>query len=304
MNINVSGESLPLDALESGQIIPELKFYEFTTSGKRKYLVSKAHSENFSPSSQLIIYIPGWWNTPTDESSVALVKALLIKNPIVLLLDTRASFCREYVSSALQVNGLARRLFSFIQNLHFQGFPIAKIHIIGFSLGAHVAGISARLVQLKLFKSLERITALDPARPCFIKQSKYRLKKEDASFVYVLHTSSGVVGLEEPIGDVDVYANGITSNQPECKERAITLRCDHAQSWKLYAASVSNESLLTGSECVTWNELRNKQCSGDRTNVGYGCSAATRGLFLYTSQVETRNLRVFNPFDIKTWFNR
>ncbi|XP_022130265.2 lipase member H-B [Pieris rapae] len=297
-------ESLPLDALASGQVIPELKFYEFTQAGKRKYLMSKAHTRGFSPSSQLVIYIPGWWNTPTDESSDALVKALLIKNPTILIIDTRSSFRRGYVSSALQVDGIARRLFIFIQNLHFQGYPISKIHLIGFSLGAHVAGITGRLVQLKLHKSLERITALDPARPCFMTPSKYRLRKEDASFVYVLHTSSGVVGLEEPIGHVDVYVNGITSNQPECKERAITLECDHAMSWKLYAASVKNDSLLIGSECVTWNELKNRQCSGDRTNVGYGCSSQARGLYLYTTQEENRRLKVFNPLDIRTWFHR
>ncbi|CAK1553356.1 unnamed protein product [Leptosia nina] len=298
-------ESLPFDALASSQVIPELKFFEFTKSGKRKFSLTKAHTRSFAPDSQLLVYIPGWWNTPTDESSEALVRALLGDNPSVLILDTRESFSRGYVSSALQVSGLAYTLFSFIKNLSLTGFPVTRIHLIGFSLGAHVAGIAGRLVKKKLNRSLQKITALDPARPCFLKPSSYRLKRDDASFVYVLHTSSGVVGLEQPLGHVDVYANGVDSAQPECKDRAVSVECDHAQAWKLFSASVGNDSLLVGAHCATWEELEGKRCSGDRVNVGYRCSPQTRGLYVYTSQANNhlRTLRVFNPFDIRTWFH-
>ncbi|XP_045502795.1 lipase member H-like isoform X1 [Colias croceus] len=296
-------EALPLQALTSAQIIPDLKFVEYTTEGKRRYPLTTAHLQDFS-GSQLIVYIPGWWNTPTDESSDALVKALLTKNTIVLILDTRASFGRGYVSSAVQVNGLAHRVFRFFRNLYVQGYPISKIHLIGFSLGAHVAGITGKLVQKKLNQVIERITALDPARPCFLEPSRFRLRKEDAAFVYVLHTSSGVIGLEDPIGHVDVYANGLTSSQPECKGMIITLECDHAQAWKLYSASVTNSSALIGQRCLDWKELKNSKCSGDIADVGYDCNSANRGLYIYRSQVESRRLKNFSPFDFWSWFHR
>ena len=285
--------------------IPDLEVVEYTREGKRTYKLKKAniYLRNRLPHI-LVFYIPGWWNTPTDESSKTLIKALLLKNPLVLILDTRATFCRGYVSSASRVNGVSQKVFKFIKKLSADGYPLSSVHFIGFSLGAHVAGMVGKLVQNKLSRKIGKITALDPARPCFTQISKYRLDKQDAKFVQVIHTSAGVVGLEHPVGHTDVYVNGVLTSQPECREKAISLECDHAQSWKLFSASVANERLLTARKCKSWNELSNGRCSGNETTVGYGCSSNLRGMFLHKSQEVVRQVKAFNPLDFKTWWSR
>lgn len=281
---------------------------EFTRSGRRSYRISNAHlrlREHPRPPT-LIVYIPGWWNSPNDEASQALVSALIHKNPIVLVVDTRLAFRRGYISSASRVKAIANLLYNFIKNIYKEGMPLSGIHLIGFSLGAHVAGITGKLVQKNLKEKIGRITALDPARPCFVRSSDNRLDQRDAQFVQVVHSSAGILGLEHPIGHADIYVNGVLVKQPECQDRSFTLECDHAQAWRLYSESVMNERSLMGRQCNTWNELVRGECSGNETVVGYSCSVNSRGMFLHKSngsrnrRTETK-LQVFNPLDIFSW---
>ena len=92
-------------------------------------------------------------------------------------------------------------------------FPLEQFHVVGFSLGAHVAG----MISLYLNSGkLKRITGLDPAKPLFITASKSnRLDADDAEFVDVLHTNIIDRGLFQPVGHVDFYANG-GIYQPGC----------------------------------------------------------------------------------------
>lgn len=297
-----AGEALPLELLLARSYtteMPATDMVEFRNGSRRTYRVLTAHEKLRTKPPTLVIYVPGWWNTPTDESSSAIVNALLTKHPVVLVLDTRLSFCRGYISSVSRVNPLANLLYSFIKNLHKGGFNLSSIHVIGFSLGAHVAGMTGKLVQKRLKKKIGRITALDPAKPCFSKTA-LKLDKRDAAFVQVIHSSAGVLGLEEPIGHADVYVNGVAAKHPECRDRSISLECDHAQAWKLFAASIIIDKALIGKQCASWDELMKNQCSGNETILGYSGSPDSRGMFLYKSEDRDKRqeprMQVFNPF--------
>lgn len=90
------------------------------------------------------------------------------------------------------------------------------VHILGHSLGAHVAGYAGNYVPGKL----GRITGLDPAGPAFetpyLKDAEERLDSTDANFVDIIHTCAGSLGILRPIGHVDFYPNGGTFRQPGC----------------------------------------------------------------------------------------
>jgi len=98
-----------------------------------------------------------------------------------------------------------------------------NIHIVGHSLGAHIAGEAAYYYQSTGLE-IGRITGLDAAALCFeqfddIAMMK-QLDKSDADFVDVWHTNANLErvggGLARPIGHVDFWVNG-GKTQPICE---------------------------------------------------------------------------------------
>ncbi|UYV70679.1 PNLIP [Cordylochernes scorpioides] len=92
------------------------------------------------------------------------------------------------------------------------GMSFKDVHLIGHSLGAHIAGYASKWRGNKV----GRITGLDPSQPAFEGMpASVRLDRSDAYFVDVIHTSTARVlflnfgfGIETPIGHVDFYPNG------------------------------------------------------------------------------------------------
>lgn len=91
-----------------------------------------------------------------------------------------------------------------------------SVHILGHSLGAHIAGFAGA----KLSGKIGRITGMDPAGPGFerprFKEPKDRLDASDAVFVDVIHTCGGTIGFSKSIGHADFFPNGGTFRQPGC----------------------------------------------------------------------------------------
>lgn len=80
---------------------------------------------------------------------------------------------------------------------------------IGHSLGAHISGYAGRTFHDITNKTLPRITGLDPARPCFNEGERLSgLQRGDATFVDIIHSNAGILGIKDPIGDVDFFPNG------------------------------------------------------------------------------------------------
>ncbi|KAH6925952.1 hypothetical protein HPB50_012445 [Hyalomma asiaticum] len=116
------------------------------------------------------------------------------------------------------------------------------VHVVGFSLGAHVAGFFARNFKRSSGQTIWRITALDPAGPMFA-GTRMCVSKGDARFVDVIHTSGngdffkGHLGVDAPIGDVDFYPNGGTE-QPGC---SVPLPCYHLRATAYFLESLRNK---------------------------------------------------------------
>jgi hypothetical protein len=115
-----------------------------------------------------------------------------------------------------------------------------SVHLIGFSLGAHVMHFAGRtftdLMTSGLYgdtrqpRMIGRITGLDPAARHFQGYKEAFLEKKDADFVDIIHTSityhegnyidtlNARYGNPDATGHVDFYPNGGDAPQPECKE--------------------------------------------------------------------------------------
>lgn len=86
------------------------------------------------------------------------------------------------------------------------GIPRRNIHIIGFSMGAHIAGFAGKKFIALNGGLLGHITGLDPAGPCFYhNDDSLRLNSGDAAFVDIIHTNAGAWGTISPHGNWSPY---------------------------------------------------------------------------------------------------
>lgn len=92
----------------------------------------------------------------------------------------------NYVKAAANTRLVGKQLAMLLKGLQdFKGLELSRVHLIGFSLGAHVSGFAGSDLP-----GLKRITGLDPAGPLFEAQHpKARLDSSDANFVDVIHSN-------------------------------------------------------------------------------------------------------------------
>lgn len=121
-----------------------------------------------------------------------------------------------YLAAVKNAHLVGRCLSNFLLSFLSRRLIRARdIHLIGFGLGAHVAGFAAKFLIHANYR-VGHITGLDPAKPHFqTLETSERLDATDADFVDIIHTDVFVHGLMQPIGHVDFYPNSGVE-QPNC----------------------------------------------------------------------------------------
>lgn len=134
-----------------------------------------------------------------------------------------------------------------------------KFHMIGHSLGCHVAGNMGRTIKNETGQTLKHITAMEPAGPKFVegKCEDIALRKTDAEYIDALHTDGALnkdFVIRGELGDLrptmamaNFYFNG-GHHQPGC-DISFGL-CSHKRSFHYYAESVANQKSFKGFRCT------------------------------------------------------
>ncbi|XP_063989621.1 uncharacterized protein LOC135168927 isoform X2 [Diachasmimorpha longicaudata] len=211
----------------------------------------------------------------------------------------------NYVRAAANTRLVGRQLAKLIRGLNIS---LDKVHFIGFSLGAHVAGFAGAELG-----NVSRITGLDPAGPLFESQDpRARLDETDANFVDVIHSNGeqlilGGLGSWQPMGDVDFYPNG-GRMQIGCSNLFVGAvsdiiwsgsiegrsLCNHRRAYKLFTDSISPKCRFPAFPCEKgYDGLLQGDCfpcGQDRPcgDMGYySDSSSARGqLYLVTREEE------------------
>ncbi|XP_073833569.1 uncharacterized protein [Musca autumnalis] len=262
---------------------------------------------------------------------------MAVEDCIVICVDWEngATF-PNYVRAATNTRLVGKQLAMLLKNLQeYKGLNLARTHIIGFSLGAHVSGFAGAELP-----GLARITGLDPAGPLFEAQHpKVRLDSTDAEFVDVIHSNGenlilGGLGSWQPMGDVDFYPNGgrvqtgcsnlfvgavtdfIWSAQTAEEEEGRSL-CNHRRAYKFFIDSVAPRCLFPAFPCASYEDFLKGKCfpcaQDDEDlaegvprcgNMGYYADRSSgRGqLYLLTREEEPFcahqfQLQIFNSFN-------
>ncbi|KAM9137531.1 lipoprotein lipase [Pangshura tecta] len=282
---------------------------------------------NFNHTSKTFVVIHGWTVTGMYESWVPkLVDALYKREPDanVVVVDWLSRAQQHYPVSAAYTKLVGKDVAIFIDWMEKQfNYPLDNLHLLGYSLGAHAAGIAGSLTK----KKINRITGLDPAGPNFeYAEATTRLSPDDADFVDVLHTYTRgspdrSIGIQKPVGHIDIYPNG-GGFQPGCNlgealrliaEKGLAdvdqlVKCSHERSIHLFIDSLLHEDKPSlAYRCNTKETFEKGLCLSCRknrcNNLGYTVNKvrAKRNSKMYLKTRSQMPYKVFH-YQVKVHF--
>ncbi|XP_065366768.1 inactive pancreatic lipase-related protein 1-like [Calliphora vicina] len=230
--------------------------YEYLYVGDKNGL----QQSNFNFTNPLVIYVHGFNELAIAEkqSSQKIKDAFLQSGDYnVLLIDwSKLAAAPWYLSAVGNLPTIGKYVARFIRFLMQQSYEVEKIHLIGFSLGAEIAGNIGRQLQ-KWNITLPRITGLDPPWPLFHEGSRHRcLSYKVAEFVDVIHTDDCILGNPKAMGHADFYPNGGHALQPGCVRRKKfpggllkIMSCSHQRAWKYFIESIQRLFAFKARRC-------------------------------------------------------
>ncbi|KAB1283104.1 Phospholipase A1 member A [Camelus dromedarius] len=170
------------------------------------------------------------------------------------------SAVENVVKLGLEISRFLSKLLVGVEELRALGVSQSSVHIIGVSLGAHVAGMVGHFYK----GQLGRITGLDPAGPEYTRASlEERLDAGDALFVEAIHTDTDNLGIRIPVGHVDYFVNG-GQDQPGCPifihAGYSYLICDHMRAVHLYISVLENSCPLMAFPCTSYKAFLAGHC--------------------------------------------
>ncbi|XP_055691111.1 uncharacterized protein LOC129794335 [Lutzomyia longipalpis] len=152
----------------------------------------------------------------------------------------------------------------------YPNIPLEQIHVLGHSLGAHIAGNVGRSFNGRI----GRVTGLDPAHPAFNEGDKDWVSPSTALFVDTIHTAGNTLGQMTPTGHVSFYPNGGPPPQPGCLliDYATFVQCSHLRAPIFYAESIIHPKAFPGVKCdfdTITNDVEQCPSLRDSTDIAY-----------------------------------
>ncbi|XP_069676822.1 pancreatic lipase-related protein 2-like [Periplaneta americana] len=228
--------------------VKNLQASRYNTSHPTKILI-----HGFSGSANSIIIASGKdaYLEKGDYNVIGVDWGVLCKSPWYVAASNNARLVGQYVGY-------------LVQFLVSQGAKLEDFHIVGHSLGAHVAGFAGSSISTG---RVGRITGLDTALPRFDSVNENgRLDSSDAMVVDSIHTCSGKLGFRDPVGHVDFYPNGGICKQPGCGSDLFGT-CSHSKAVEYFIHSIKTDEAFRGLECRNLKEAQSGTCSGSSTAV-------------------------------------
>ncbi|CAH1271912.1 PNLIP [Branchiostoma lanceolatum] len=236
---------------------------------------------HFNSSKDTKFLVHGYMDDRTEEWLVMTTDAILARDDVnVVIVDWGGGAMElDYSQVAANARVVGAELARFISFLKEEVDVSGRsIHIIGHSLGAHIAGYAGQRLATTGSK-IGRITALDPAEPGFQGTPPHvRLDPSDAMFVDAIHTDGeGEMdlgfGMSQPVGHLDFYPNG-GRDQPGCSDNLLNsiwdhglfhggkdfVTCNHKRAHRLFVESIRSTCPWRGYPCAGREEFQRGDC--------------------------------------------
>ncbi|KAL5279312.1 hypothetical protein ACFFRR_003725 [Megaselia abdita] len=241
---------------------PRIQFYLYTrrTQDSPEFIdvldPNSLYYSHFNPLHPTKIIIHGFGGGRNNSPSPDIREAYFsIGNYNIIIVDYADAVkepCLSQMEWAPRFGSLCVAQLVKYLSRHPRGVKPDDLHFIGYSVGAHIAGLVANYLKPEEGK-LGRITGLDPTIFFYAGFNNSRdLDSTDAHFVDVLHTGAGILGQWHSTGHADFYVNGGTS-QPGCSSNTIfqTLACDHTKVTPYFIESITTTKGFYAGPCST-----------------------------------------------------
>lgn len=236
--------------LFSFSAMKETHFYLFTKFNPVHYQEIKLNDadsvtqSSFDAKKPTKVVIHGYFNNKDSPVNKKITAAYLANYDVnVIVVDWGAGANHlVYNVAADRTKQVATAVAEFLdQLLDVDTRRWEQLTVVGHSLGAHIAGLTGKLVKNG---KIGKIVGLDPAGPIFRKRGSHsRLHKTDANYVEVIHTNSRRLGIKSRLGTADFYPNR-GKIQPNCGS---AISCDidsHSRSIDLFVESLTNNNFV------------------------------------------------------------
>lgn len=228
------------------------------------------------------MYVGGYKSHIKKKSTERMRNAFRdIQNSYLIIVDhsaythDRDGYMTSYQRSVQHVPNIGKKLAEMLASLKAGGVSPKTIHCIGHSLGSQMLGHVGENFIKMTGQKISRITALDPAGPCFFdKSDMVHIRSGIANYVEVYHCNAGVLGSDKSLGDVNFFAND-GKTQPNCgnpsslsPSKALeTSKCSHKMCLRMWAASIRHRNWYPAYKCQQYKEFKQGQCSRNKKTI-------------------------------------
>lgn len=245
---------------------------------------------DYNPGCTTSIVVHGWMSNALDMCTQVIKNGYLSSTEYdcqnIFVVDwSECASNMDYFGPAYFVENVGNRIGDLVEHLVEKlSTPIENIHVVGHSLGAHVAGFAGKSVQ-KRGMELYWVTGLDPAAPLFYPLPQgHRLSRTDGLCVETLQTTQGD-GFPVAIGKVSYFVNGGVL-QPGCKQGLNLLSietCSHILACNYYAEAVrlNTKNKFFSEKCKSRNCCNTKADLDQKPGTNSTCK--TLGIFAFNT---------------------
>lgn len=282
--------------------------------GSSKQIISHSSLGNFNPSLKTKFIVHGFLHNGYKDWIIDIKNEILkAENANVIAVDWSKGNGFPYTQATANTQVVGAEIARLVNTMiSTKGAKAADFHIIGHSLGSHIAGYAGERIS-----GLGRITGLDPAGPYFENTDpKVRLDLTDAVYVDTIHSDGTAnllvgLGLMQPLGHADFYPNG-GKDQPNCPTTSDKLlsgifnvimldidgvedsvACSHMAAVHFFTDSINSQCKYTGFQCNSNAEFDKGNCmkctSKGCNRMGYWSSPSNDLGTLYLNTQPTPN---------------
>ncbi|KAH9645700.1 hypothetical protein HF086_003373 [Spodoptera exigua] len=284
----------------------EVHFYDIHMKGYKSFHIEKAAKEILSieklDKNQKFYVFVGGYKMHIDTPTADLVRETFKTVPGYLIIIDHSAYTNNfdgdltaYKRSVKYVYSIGVQLAKMLDKLNKGGISAKHIHAIGHGLGSQILGHVGQNFTKMTGKKIARITALDPAGPCFSNSPKEeQIRAGIAEYVEVYHCDDGFFGTTKKLGDVDFFMNE-GKTQPQCKlgfwksliaTNVIKSKtCSHKICVSAWMSTIAHRDRFPAKQCDSYPAFKKGKCSGNNSTIaGFANPGNAKGIYYFSTE--------------------